>query len=110
MATKKKVSFQERLRRGLRKLDAKGEDVRIVSTADILAAARTLVRGKNKADTAKQRKEFDESAEKASASVQVSIAKRSFREDGTGCEVLNNKPGRYSYDELGYEMVDDDAA
>jgi len=114
MATKaKKVSFQERLRRGLRKIEnQQGLDVRTVSTADILKVSRGLVRGKNQTETAKLRKEFDASAEKKSAPVQVSIAKRNFREDGTGCEMFDGK-GRPSYEELGYteeELYGEDAA
>jgi hypothetical protein len=101
MATKaKQVSFQERLRRGLRKLDIR-YDVRTVTASEIISTARGLVRGNSKANTAKLKSEFDKSAEKKSAPVQVSIAKRNFREDGTGCEMFEGA-GRPSDADLGY--------
>jgi len=98
----KKVSFQERLRRGLRKLDAKGWDLRTVSAVEIIATARGLVRSKSKTEQTKQLKAFDDAAEKTSAPVQVSIAKRNYKEDGTGCEPAGEGPGRPSFASLGY--------
>jgi len=104
---KKALSFQERLRRGCRQLEAKGWDVRTCSAQDVIAYARGLIRGKTAKNTTGLKKQFDAIVEKKSTPVQVSIAKRNYREDGTGCEILPGK-GRPSWKSLGYG--DEDAA
>ena len=99
------VSFQERIRRGLRKLEGQGWDVRTVETSEILSVSRGLIRGK---DATKAKKDFDAKTKNtASAAVAVSIAKRNFREDGSGCEKFDGK-GRPTDAALG--RVEEDAA
>lgn len=97
-------SFQERLKRGMRKLAAAGWDLRTVEASEIMQVSRGLIRGKNAKETASLKKAFDVNCEKSSAPVAVSIAKRSYNEDGTGCEVREGK-GRPSYKELGVEAA-----